>query len=171
MSLPDGFPARSGPRPSTTDVNPHTQLDQNAPAGLQNRLRDHALSLPGVRAGTSNVSVPGAVAFFLDRPPLPATVPDLLGGEWGHIHPHYDGSLHLILPEPDAERLIALGWAEFHNIVTRGLAPPVVVMVYGPRDEHELTVVKQVVEFAYLAAGGAEYAADGHAIGAAAPAG
>jgi hypothetical protein len=72
---------------------------------------------------------------------------------------------------PDAERLIELGWAEFHNIVTRGLAPPVVVMVYGPRDEHELAVVKQVVELAYLAAGGAEHAADGHAIGATAPAG
>ena len=171
MSLSDGFPTRSGPRPSTADVNPHTQLDQNAPAGLQDQLRDHALSLPGVRAGTSNVSVPSAVAFFLDKPPRPAAVPDLFGGEWGHIHPHHDGSLHLILPTPDAERLIELGWAEFHNIVTRGLAPPVVVMVYGPRDEHELAVLKQVVELAYLAAGGAEYATDGHAIGASAPAG
>jgi hypothetical protein len=55
-------------------------------------------------------------------------------------------------------------------MVTRGLAPPVVVMVYGPRDEDELAVVKQVVELAYLAAGGAGYAADGRAIGAAAPA-
>jgi hypothetical protein len=170
MSLPDGFPARSGPRPSTTDVNPHTQLDQNATAGLQDQLRDHALSLPGVRAGASNVSVPGAVAFFLDKPPRPAAVPDLLGGEWGHIHPRHDGSLHLIVSAPDAERLIELGWAEFHNIVTRGLAPPVVVMVYGPRDEDELAVVKQVVELAYLAARGAGYAADGRAIGAAAPA-
>ena len=170
MPLSDGFAARSGPRPSTTDVNPHTQLDQNAPVELQGQLRDHALSLPGVRAGTSNVSVPGAVAFFLDRPPRSAAVPDLFGGEWGHIHPHHDGSLHLILPTPDAERLIELGWAEFHNIVRRGLAPPVVVMVYGPRDEHEFAVVKQVVELAYLAAGGAEYPPDGHAIGATAPA-
>ena len=84
MSLSDGFPARSGPRRSTTDVNPHTLLDQNAPVGLQDQLRDHALSLPGVREGTSNVSVPGAVAFFLDNPPRPAAVPDLFGGEWGH---------------------------------------------------------------------------------------
>jgi Family of unknown function (DUF5519) len=95
-------------------------------------------------------------------------VPDLFGGEWGHLHPSHDGSLHLILPTPDAGRLIELGWAEFHNIVTRGLAPPVVVMVYGPRDERELAVVQQVVELAYLAAGGAGHATDGHAIGAAA---
>jgi hypothetical protein len=95
MSLPDNFPARRGARPTTTTNNPHTQLDQNAPIELQDRLRDRALSLPGVRGGHSNVSVPGAIAFFLDQPSRPATLPDLFGGEWGHIHPHYDGSLHL----------------------------------------------------------------------------
>ena len=77
----------------------------------------------------------------------------------------------LIVSAPDVGRLIELGWAEFHNVVTRGLAPPVVVMVYGPRDEDELAVLKQVVELAYLAAGGNDHAADGHAIGATAPAG
>jgi hypothetical protein len=82
-------------------------------------------------------------------------VPDVFGGEWGHVHSRHDGSLHLIVPAPDAGRLIGLGWAESHNIVTRGLAPPVVVMVYGPRGQHELAVVKQVIELAYLAAGGA----------------
>ena len=168
MSLPDSLPERIGPRPSTTDVNPHTQLDQNAPAELQDQLRDHALSLPGVRAGPSKVSVPGAVAFFLDEPPRPAAGPDVFGGEWGHIHPRYDGSLHLILPTPEAERLIELGWAEFHNIVKLGQVPPIVVMLYGPRDARELAVARQVVELAYLAAGGAEHAADGRAIGVAA---
>ena len=162
--LPDDFPARGGPRPATTPVNPHSQLDQNAPVELQDRLRDHALSLPGVRAGRSNVSVPGAVAFFLDDPPRPAALPDLFGGEWGHIHPHHDGSLHLNLPTPDAERLIELGWAEFHHVVEQGLVPPIVIMLYGPRDEDELTVATHVVEIAYRAAGGAR-AADGRPIG------
>ena len=69
------LPPRAGDRPRTTPVNPHTQLDQNAPTDLQDRLRDHALSLPGVRRGPSNVSVPGAVAFFLDRPPNPPACP------------------------------------------------------------------------------------------------
>ena len=169
MSLPDDFPARPGARPTTTDVNPHTQLDQNAPIDLQDRLRDHALALPRVRGGRSNVSVPGAVAFFIDNPPRPATVPDLFGGEWGHIHPHHDGSLHLILPTPDAERLIELGWGEYHNVVTLGLAPPIVIMLYGPRNEDELKVAKNILEIAYLAAGGAAHAADGRPIGSLAP--
>jgi hypothetical protein len=76
----------------------------------------------------------------------------------------------LIVSAPDVGRLIELGWAEFHTIVTLELASPVVVMVYSPRDGHELAVVKQVIELAYLAAGGAEHTADGHAIGATAPA-
>jgi hypothetical protein len=51
------------------------------PGRTSGQLRDQALSLPGVRAGASTVSVPGAVAFFLDTPPRPAAVPDLFGDE------------------------------------------------------------------------------------------
>ncbi|HEX6699622.1 MAG TPA: luciferase family protein [Gaiellaceae bacterium] len=164
-SLPDELTARRGPRPATTPTNPHSQLDQNAPVDLQDRLRDHALSLPGVRGGRSNVSVPGAVAFFLDDPPRPAVVPDPFRGEFGHIHPHHDGSLHLSVPTADAKRLIELGWAEFHHVVEQGLVPPIVIMLYGPRDDDELAVAEHVVEIAYLAAGGATQTADGRAIG------
>lgn len=51
MTTPDptALPVRAGSPPATTPTNPHTQLDQIAPADLQDRLRDHALSLPGVR--------------------------------------------------------------------------------------------------------------------------
>jgi hypothetical protein len=122
-----------------------------------------------VRGGRSNVSVPGAVAFFLDEPPRPATVPDLFRGEFGHIHPREDGSLHLSVPTPEAERLIELGWAEFHHVVEQGLVPPIVIMLYGPRDQDELAVAEQIVEIAYLAAGGATHTADGRPLGPAQP--
>lgn len=156
MMLSDLSP-RTGTRPRTTSVNPHTQLTQNAPAELQQRVRDHALTLPGVRRGSSGVSVPGSVAFFRDAPPNDPQIPNLFGNEWGHIHPGYDGSLHLDVPTALAERLIALGWAEFHNVVLDGLVPPIVVMVYGPRNGPELTVVNAIVEAAYVAAGGVRH--------------
>jgi len=159
------IPTRSGPRPTTTPTNPHTQLDQNAPVDLQDRLRVHALSLPGVRRGVSRVSVPGTVAFFLDAPTQPPTIPDLLGGEWGHIHPESDGSLHVHIPTALAEVAIAAGWAEFHSLVAPGVLPPLVVMLYGPRDEEELTVCRALVEEAYLAAGGSRTADDGRPLG------
>jgi hypothetical protein len=70
------------------------------------------------------------------------------------------------VPTADAERLIELGWAEFHHVVEQGLVPPVVIMLYGPRNEDELTVAKHVVELAYLAAGGATHTEDARPIGA-----
>lgn len=166
MTTPEfDLPARRGPRPTTTPTNPHTQLDQNAPVELQNRLRDHALSLPGVRRGVSRVSVPGNVAFFLDEPAKAPSIPDILGGEWGHIHPHSDGSLHLNVPTALAERVIEAGWAEFHTLVAPGVLPPLVIMLYGPRDDDELDVCEAVVEEAYRAAGGARTGPDGRALG------
>ena len=170
MTNTDGavLPVRRGPRPKATTTNPHTQLDQIAPVELQDRLRDHALALPGVRPGPSQVSVPGAVAFYLDEPVEESRVPKLFGGEWGHIHPHYDGSLHLNVPTEFAEKLIEAGWAEYHSLVPRGQIPPLVVMLYGPRDEDELAVCSAIVEEAYLANGGAHHDAGGRALGLAA---
>ncbi|AOD24645.1 hypothetical protein IM25_23040 (plasmid) [Rhodococcus sp. p52] len=158
-------PARRGPRPKATTTNPHVQLDQNAPVELQDRLRDHALALPGVSRGTSQVSVPGTIAFFLDAPVNPPTLPDVLGGEWGHIHPHSDGSLHLNVPTALAEQLIAAGWAEYHCLVAPGFIPPMVVMLYGPRDDEEFAVCTAIVEEAYLAAGGSGTDQHGRTLG------
>ena len=56
---------RAGARPRTTPTNPHTQLDQNAPAALQEALFARARALPNVVVGASLVSVPGARAFHL----------------------------------------------------------------------------------------------------------
>ena len=98
--------------------------------------------------------MPGTVAFFPDEPTELPGVPDILGGEWGHIHPHPDGSLHLHVPTALADGLIAAGWAEYHSLVSRGILPPIVVMLYAPRDEEELATCSSIVEEAYLAAGG-----------------
>lgn len=159
------LPRRPGHRPKATTTNPHMQLEQNAPVALQDRLRDHALALPGVTPGTSQVSVPGTIAFFLESPTGTPAIPDVLGGEWGHIHPHSDGSLHLNVPTALAERLIAAGWAEYHCLVAPGFIPPMVVMLYGPRDEEELAFCTEVVEEAYLAAGGDRHEPGGRALG------
>lgn len=55
---------------------------------------------PGVDTQPSAISVPGARAFVVERAegaPLDAfLVPR--AGEFAHLHPGYDGSLHLTLP-------------------------------------------------------------------------
>ena len=149
------LPARRGPRPRTTPVNPHQQLDQNAPLHLQEALFEWARDLPGVSVGPSRISVPGARAFILDEK-LAAGPPEafMVGREFAHLHPPYDGSLHLMLPEDAAEAVIAKGWGELHPVARWGWLPPTALMVYGPRDEEELQVVWSIVQASYMFARG-----------------
>jgi len=135
---------RTGPRPRTTPTNPHTQLDQNAPPELQERVFEFGRALPGVRVGPSGVSVPGARAFHLqpgDRAPGRC----MIEGEFAHIHPASDGSLHMTLPPDIVDRAIDQGWAERHPLAGQHGLPANIVMVYGPRDDDELDVVTELV--------------------------
>src|SRR5688572_9448938 len=88
---------RPGPRPTTTSTNPHTQLDQNAPIPLQEKVFELGKSLAEVEVGPSLVSVPGARAFHL---PNCAHQPEafMVECEFAHLHPSHDGSLHMTLP-------------------------------------------------------------------------
>lgn len=69
-------------------------------------------------------------------------VPEI--GEFAHLHPDYDGSLHLVLPVPLAHDALVKGWAVAHPLAgirqTSGL-----VMIFGPRDEGELEIVAGIV--------------------------
>jgi len=136
---------RAGTRPSTTRTNPHTQLDQNAPAALQEKLFSLARGLPGVVVGPSHVSVPGARAFHLPTCSHPAEDGFMLEREFAHLHPPSDGSLHMSLPPEIVDTVIANGWAEYHPLAGKHGLPRNIVMVYGPRDEAELAIIGALV--------------------------
>jgi hypothetical protein len=132
---PDQLPVRPGPPARAEGTNPHHQVAGNAPPQMQEALFERARQLPGVRVADSFVSVPGARAFHLDRG-FAAGPPEafIVGGEFAHLHPATDGSLHLALPAPLAAAAYERGWGEPHPIA----AMP---MIYGPRDEADLEVV------------------------------
>src|ERR1700687_2305352 len=98
---------RRGTKPLTTRANPHTQLDQNAPVGLQEAVFVHVSSLPGVRVGESHVSVPGARAFHLDDANSSGPYAFMVEHEFAHLHPPSDGSLHASLPPEHGELAIS----------------------------------------------------------------
>lgn len=149
------LPERPGPRPRTTPTNPHQQLDQNAPLHLQEELFQRARSLPDVQITPSQISVPGARAFTLvataaGGPPEAF----MIGREFAHLHPPYDGSLHVMLPEELAASVVAKGWGELHPVVRRGWLPPTALMIYGPRDEAELAAIWTILQASYAFARG-----------------
>ena len=145
---------REGPRPETTSTNPHTQLTQNAPRELQERVFDFARSLSGVVVGPSLVSVPGARAFHLPEETPKARDCFMVDHEFAHLHPPSDGSLHMSLPSAIVDAVIANGWAERHPLAGKHGLPDNIVMVYGPRDENELAVVKDLIRASYEKASG-----------------
>jgi hypothetical protein len=151
----DELPPRSGERPQTTPANPHQQLDQTAPPEIQEELWRRMARLEGVRTGRSGVSLPESRAVHLDpalaRGPREAF---LVGTEFAHLHGAADGSLHVVLPQAVAGEAIDKGWAELHPMARRGLVPPTLVMLYGPRDRAELETVWQLVETSYAFARG-----------------
>ncbi|MEM8619742.1 MAG: luciferase family protein [Actinomycetota bacterium] len=147
MTTTQDLPRRRGPRPATTATNPHTQLDQTAPVDLQRRVADLMFSLSCVVETHSLISVPGARAAWLDDGCAAGPVDAfMIEREFCHLHPPSDGSLHLNLPLEIGRQAIDRGWAEPHPLVARGIVPPTVVMVYGPRNEAELGVVCRLVE-------------------------
>jgi len=137
---------RPGTRPTTSDDGPHRQLDQRAPAGVWGELVARVLALPGVVEGHSQVSPASSRAVFLtDLRDELAPQTSLAPGqrlEPVHLHGVEDTSVHLTLAPERCDELVRLGWAEPHQYADFGTE----VMVYGPRDTHEVEQVVSVVE-------------------------
>jgi hypothetical protein len=145
-----GLPQRKGERPLTRRCMPHQQLTQNPPARVYKTLADRIFSLPGVRDDVSIVSVPGARALVLE-PSLalgPPTAFIFNSTEFAHLHPPYDSSLHLSLPEPWAAEVTVKGWGEPHPLAGKLVADNY-LMVYAPRNEEEVETIYEIVLLSY----------------------
>ena len=154
------LPRRAGERPQTTSTNPHQQQSQNPTPEVYELLLSRAFDFPHVERRPSAISVPGAQALWLDEAVSGARHEAfLIGREFAHVHPPYDGSLHMMLPPAAVAELRAKGWGEPHPMVRRGLIRPTAVMVYAPRDAAEVEIVLQVIAASYRFACGADPAA------------
>ena len=149
------LPLRPGPRPEVSWTIPQQQESQNAPADLQERLYDEVRALSGVDVGPSRISVPGARGFTLRQGSADEEaflVPQV--GEFAHLHPAYDGSLHLVLPPELAADVSTKGWGRPHMWAGTRLSPGF-MMVHGPRDDEELATVRGIVAASHAYATGA----------------
>jgi hypothetical protein len=107
--------------------------------------------MPGDPAGTtgpdSAAAVPGSRALALQPDAAGTRVGAfLVGREFAHLHPGPDFSLHLALPEHEAQRAVDAGWAEWHPLAAAGRVPKTIVMVYAPRDAEELETVWSLLQ-------------------------
>ncbi len=141
---------RFGPKPNTTSSIPHSQIDQHGPDPIIDKLHAWAFSLPGVENQHSAISVPGARALVMHDSCSCNHEAFMIGREFAHIHPHPDnGSMHLMLSAQDAVEVAEKGWGEDHFLVTQGQFPKGLVMVFSPRDDDELDIVKTIITRSY----------------------
>jgi phospholipase/carboxylesterase len=134
---------------------PQEQRSDTAPVELQEQLYARIAALPGVTSRESAISVPGARGFMLAQPRLGPDDAFLVpaAGEFAHLHPGHDGSLHVALPPVLAADIVTTGWGVAHPLAGVRLTPGM-VMVFGPRDADELDVVSGVVAAAHAWAAG-----------------
>ena len=123
---------------------------------MLDELSKWAFSLMGIVEQPSRASLPGARALTVapDVPARPEAM--IVGREFAHIHPLSSGggSLHLRLSENQASEVVAEGWGEWHPFALDGTIPNL-LMVYAPRTDDDLGVVKTIIEAAV------EYATSG----------
>ena len=149
------LPERSGPRPVVSWTIPQQQESQNAPAELQERLVDELSSVAGVEVGPSRISVPGARGLTLREgsdDELAFLVPQVK--EFAHVHPSYDGSLHVALSAELAADVSTKGWGRPHMWAGTRLSPGF-TLIHGPRDDDELATVRGIVAASHAYATGA----------------
>ncbi|HEY5420940.1 MAG TPA: phospholipase, partial [Marmoricola sp.] len=148
------LPARRGTRPEVSWTIPQQQRTQNAPRDLQERLFDDIRQLPGVDVGPSHISVPGARGFVLREGSADQhafLVPQF--AEFAHLHPSYDGSLHVVLPPELAADVSTKGWGRPHMWAGTRLSPGF-MLVHGPRDGDEVAIVRGIVMASHAYAAG-----------------
>lgn len=140
------LPARSGPRPRTSDCAPHQQLDQNPVPEVYAGFKDRAFDFPFVERRPSMISVPGAEALWLpDEHAHGCRESFMVGNEFAHVHPPDDGSMHMMLPLECVRELFARDWGEAHPMAALGVIPGTAVMVFGPRNEDEIGVALKIL--------------------------
>jgi phospholipase/carboxylesterase len=126
-----------------SDERTQEQLTQNAPRWLQERLLLLASGLRGVLVRPATTCVPGSRALHLApklaQGPLTAFI---AATEFAHLHPGYDGSMHVTLPHRHAAAAAAAGWGKPSTLSGTFL-------LFGPRDEAELGVVWTLLQCSY----------------------
>lgn len=156
-SILKGVPSRTGELPSTPNGIPHQQRNQNAPVALQKALTEAVSILPGVYLEQTPFSLSGSIGWRLNKEMANGSSDAFIRNspEFGHQHIPSDGSMHLLLPNEFASELLDKGWGVMHPL-TNSMSGNTsqYVMIFGPRDEAELSTIWLIVQASYYHARG-----------------
>ncbi|KAG0651235.1 hypothetical protein D0Z07_1882 [Hyphodiscus hymeniophilus] len=152
--LKEKLPERNGPRPSILKfIAPNRQTSQKADEAmhkllakaLDNLVAEHSAH---VVVKTSTLEKSGDALFIHDNIITPHQIAKKTKREIAHVHTGAnsgDYSLHLCLSPTDCKEVISKQWGERMGLAGT-LVPQEYLLIYTPRTEEEVAVVKNIVE-------------------------
>jgi len=144
------LPRRDGAPPKIGETIPQLQFSDLSPNDIRRNLWDWAFnSFDDVTEQDTRISVPTTGAMWLDEK-VPVAHDDAFmppPGSREFCHMHLDGSIHAVVDNVVEDEIIDKGWGKRHPLYTsHGVKE---VIVYAPRNETELAVLKSVVKQSY----------------------
>ena len=146
------LPHRKGPRPATLRGPFHIQCNGHSDPQHLDELTTAVLSLPYVESTLPNDNSSNTVPLRLEDTAAGYNFAAFISPrEFARVFLGAQ-TIYLALPLVCAHWAIVRGWAEPHYLCSHGLMPPGVLVVYTPRDQHELFICYSLFLAAYTAA-------------------
>ena len=146
ITTPQDLPSRAGCTPRVHPGPPQHQLEQHPEHAQWKAMRSLVENWKSADKGATLRGVPGTLGLFLPRTrPGAGEHAFLIGREFAHHHPD-DGGLHMTLPRAWCHAVVAQGWGEPHTWAGRPTVSALTVLIYAPRDAHEIEVVRRLLE-------------------------
>ena len=149
ITISPSLPKRRGKRPITIRGPLHVQCGDYGDEKELRHLVDEVIAWPDIEAGPLPVGSADLVSLQVgeevatDDPSVFIT-----GREFGRVL-FGAPTIYLTLPLSCAHWAIVRGWAEPHFSSSFGLVPPGVMVLYTPRDEHEVAVCRSLFWISY----------------------
>ncbi|MFT5111009.1 MAG: hypothetical protein ACI8P9_000320 [Parasphingorhabdus sp.] len=144
------LPHRRGEAPQVGETIPQLQFSDLSPDDIRNKLWSWAFnSFDDVTEQDTRISVPTSRAMWLD-PKIPSAHEDAFmppPGSREFCHMHLDGSIHAVVANEVEDEVIRKHWGKRHPLYhSHGVKE---VIVYAPRDDEDLEVLKSVIRKSY----------------------
>jgi hypothetical protein len=149
ITVSPSLPNRRGKRPVTIRGPLHVQCGDYGDDIALRRLVDEVITWPNVDAGPLPVGSADLVSLQVGEEVATGDPSVFITGrEFGRVL-FGAPTIYLALPLGCAHWAIIRGWAEPHFSSSFGLVPPGVMVVYTPRDEHEVAVCRSLFWVSY----------------------
>jgi hypothetical protein len=149
ISISPTLPKRGGKRPVTIRGPLHVQCGDYGDVGELHHLVNEVTAWPDVEAGPLPVGSADLVSLQVAEDVATGDPSVFITGrEFGRVL-FGAPTIYLTLPLSCAHWAMVRGWAEPHFSSSFGLVPPGVMVVYTPRDEHEVAVCRSLFWVSY----------------------